>query len=618
MKGKIALLLMAIMSVNIFLLHPAYASPDTFGKTDVGGAEYSWGGNYILGCRFQLTNAGGISKVTAYVASWGNIKVVAAIYSDVNGKVGSLKAESDEVSVGDSFAWKDFALSVSLEAGYYWLVLWSSGNIRYRYDGGAPNQFVLYYQTGYDNWPDPFPSAGYYSNSEMSIYATYTVRPSNAATIRGAVTDSETGNPIQGVTVTCDGASTLTASDGTYSFIVTLGSYTLTFEKAGYITETRTQDCPTEGEYVVDVSLEPVPTATIRGIVTDSGTGNPIQGVTVTCDGMPTQTASDGTCLFIVNLGSYALTFSKTGYATETRTQNCPTVGEYVVNVSLRLLTATIRGTVTDSKTGAPIAEVNVTVDGMASALTTSDGTYSFSVNLGSHTLTFKKSGYATVTKIQNCPTEGEYILNVSMSLSAPAIFSDGFESGTGAWDFKAGATSVTSGAAHHGNYGLRANPAAWFDGYVVKDISSDTVFIRWYVRVGKLPGTNQWVNVGGLINTAWNYICYVSYYNEAGTKYLRLSRWFPSNLGTNYEWNYEANRWYCFELKFVKSATAGEYRLWMDGVEIASQTGLDTSGCGTVGRVCLGVFKNTSYAYPLVDVDCVVIANTYIGQEPE
>lgn len=154
------------------------------------------------------------------------------------------------------------------------------------------------------------------------------------ATIRGTVTDSATGNPIGGVNVTCDGESTLTASDGTYSFTVTLGSYALTFTKTGYATETRTQDCPSEGEYVVDVFLAPL-TATIRGTVTDSSTGNPIEGVNVTCEGTSTLTASDGSYSFTVALGSYTLTFEKSGYYTNTTTVDCPTEGTYTVDMSL-------------------------------------------------------------------------------------------------------------------------------------------------------------------------------------------------------------------------------------------------------------------------------------------
>jgi len=110
--------------------------------------------------------------------------------------------------------------------------------------------------------------------------------------------------------------------------------YNLRFSKAGYYDETRWVSFPTLGEYIVNVSMKPT-TATISGIVTDSGTGIPIAGVNVTVDGQSTLTASDGTYSLIVRLGSYNLMFSKFNYYTYTTTVDCPTEGTYTVNVSL-------------------------------------------------------------------------------------------------------------------------------------------------------------------------------------------------------------------------------------------------------------------------------------------
>jgi len=155
------------------------------------------------------------------------------------------------------------------------------------------------------------------------------------ATIRGVVTDYESGAPIGGVDVACDGDSILTAPDGSYSFTVNLGSYTLTFSKAEYVTETRNQDCLLEGEYIIDVALVPR-TATITGTATDSETGMPIDSVKVTANGYQGFTDSNGVYVLVVRLGSYAITFSKPGYNTETTTVGCPTEGTYAVDVSLR------------------------------------------------------------------------------------------------------------------------------------------------------------------------------------------------------------------------------------------------------------------------------------------
>jgi len=64
--------------------------------------------------------------------------------------------------------------------------------------------------------------------------------PPPVATLYGVVTDADTGYPIEGVKVTINGLVTHTNSSGAYAFEgLTPGSYTITFEKAGYETETR-------------------------------------------------------------------------------------------------------------------------------------------------------------------------------------------------------------------------------------------------------------------------------------------------------------------------------------------------------------------------------------------
>jgi len=64
--------------------------------------------------------------------------------------------------------------------------------------------------------------------------------PPPVASLYGVVTDAETGNPIYGVLVTINGLTTYTDAGGNYGFEgLTPGSYTITFEKDGYETETR-------------------------------------------------------------------------------------------------------------------------------------------------------------------------------------------------------------------------------------------------------------------------------------------------------------------------------------------------------------------------------------------
>jgi hypothetical protein len=238
------------------------------------------------------------------------------------------------------------------------------------------------------------------------------------ANIRGTVKDSTTEIPISGVNVTCNGTSTATTVNGSYSFTVTLGYYTLTFSKSGFVTEIRTQNCTAQGNYFVNVSMTRQ-TATISGTVTDSQTKSPIEGVNVTCNGKFILTATNGIYSFTVPLGSHTLSFKKSGYVSETRTQDCNEQREYVVDVSLTPLKAKITGIVTDNITGLPIEHANVTADGYK-AYTDSNGNYTLTVRLGSYTATFEKDMYYSKTITIDCSLNVTYRVNVSLIPTSP------------------------------------------------------------------------------------------------------------------------------------------------------------------------------------------------------
>lgn len=76
-----------------------------------------------------------------------------------------------------------------------------------------------------------------------------------------------------------------------------------------------------EGLNELSVNLTPVyvppPVAELTGMVTDAETGNPIQGVKVTLDGMVQYTNAQGIYSFVdLTPGSYGIKFEKDGYET--------------------------------------------------------------------------------------------------------------------------------------------------------------------------------------------------------------------------------------------------------------------------------------------------------------
>jgi len=82
--------------------------------------------------------------------------------------------------------------------------------------------------------------------------------PTNvSATISGVITSSETGNLLNGATVTVDGKSVKTASDGSYLINVSLGAYDVSVSLDGYKVEASSVQATEEATYTLDFSLTP-------------------------------------------------------------------------------------------------------------------------------------------------------------------------------------------------------------------------------------------------------------------------------------------------------------------------------------------------------------------------
>ncbi|NIM47352.1 MAG: hypothetical protein GTN40_04330 [Candidatus Aenigmarchaeota archaeon] len=96
--------------------------------------------------------------------------------------------------------------------------------------------------------------------------------------ITGTVTDSETGFPIQGATVTCNAYSDNTDSNGIYFIMMpSTGSCDLTASKTGYLPMAIPSfSFPSNGTYTQDFTLTPLTGFNISGRLTDKD-GNPLQ-----------------------------------------------------------------------------------------------------------------------------------------------------------------------------------------------------------------------------------------------------------------------------------------------------------------------------------------------------
>jgi len=146
----------------------------------------------------------------------------------------------------------------------------------------------------------------------------------------------------------------------------------------------------------------------LTGTITDAGSGNPINGATVTVSGSNSlSTTSNITGYYgsgTPTAGTYTVTYNAPGYAPQTFTislTNCQTVDQ---DVQLAVQGACSQsGQVTDAATGAPISGAFVIFDDGAgytsTANTNGSGNYSTSIpSGGGYTVTVGKWGYIAQT----------------------------------------------------------------------------------------------------------------------------------------------------------------------------------------------------------------------------
>jgi len=194
-------------------------------------------------------------------------------------------------------------------------------------------------------------------------------------------------------------------------------------------------------------------------------------------------------------------------------------------------------------------------------------------------------------------------------------IFEDGFESGDfSAWTGTSGTPSVQSTVKHHGTYaaGFDAYPEYCYYNYT----DQTTAHERIYFQITALPPlSGNLVTVLRIDNITGGWLVCVEVYNSAGIVYIAVYRWLNGAGGRVVSSaTVSVNIWYCLEVKAVID-TAGGYEVWLDGTSIISLSG-DTTGRGNANQIRTGrVYQSGTWTF-FVYVDCVVVADVYIGLE--
>jgi hypothetical protein len=256
--------------------------------------------------------------------------------------------------------------------------------------------------------------------------------------LKGRVTDSENGQPVEGATLALSGSdegSVVTGADGVFLFPeVAAGEVSVSLSRAGYYPLTGNLSVAAGSVQFFNFQLTAIPpeptSGTIVGRIVDGLTNLPLNGVSITLESDSVVTSSTdedgGFMLADVPPGKQTLRFVLEGYAGSAATFEVP-VG-FVVNLGTLPLssdptTGMIKGGITDDASEQPLSGVSVEVSGSftGSIVTGADGTFIFPhVEPGEVVISMSKGGYEAVVGSATVNAGGVFVANVRMREAPP------------------------------------------------------------------------------------------------------------------------------------------------------------------------------------------------------
>ncbi|SDW98907.1 Carboxypeptidase regulatory-like domain-containing protein [Marininema mesophilum] len=230
--------------------------------------------------------------------------------------------------------------------------------------------------------------------------------------------------------------TTTTGLTGFYTFTgITPNAYTLSVSFPNFQSTTRAIILAPNETETQDFNLLANP-ASVFGTVTNQSTGSPIVGAQVTIIDIAgviiTTTITDGSGNYTINSlspGAYRIQVSATGFSTIFLSLVVTLGSAQQRNISLPPNSGTLSGTITDSMTGAPLANASIKVVGpegftVAETLSALDGSYSVTgLQPGVYSVTFTEEGYASKTFSATIHSGQTTTLSVTLSQLA-GVFS--------------------------------------------------------------------------------------------------------------------------------------------------------------------------------------------------
>jgi hypothetical protein len=201
-------------------------------------------------------------------------------------------------------------------------------------------------------------------------------------------------------------------------------------------------------------------------------------------------------------------------------------------------------------------------------------------------------------------------------------LFSDGFDphGNFSQWDSTAGACTVITDPVYEGTYAaqLVVYPTNVAILYKALGGSYSTVYMRAYVYLETTPASGQRFYIGNYIRNNANskLLAAACLYNDSGTLKWDL-RYRTDSIDENHAYSttpsISTGQWYCIEIKFSAGNGDGEARMYIDGVEKITATGL-TNDDYNADSVRVLAYVAEAGNQEVICLDNIIVADAYIG----
>jgi hypothetical protein len=171
----VVLFVLLLSATRVGISLTVYATSETFGATSVGNSNASTFGGLYVSNFTSPSNFGTVTQVSVYLTT-GGTSAEALIFSDNNGRPGSLLAASSEVyQGGTSGSWVNFPVTYTgtPNAVYWFGILFFDAGTYYFATGVSGKAIYSNSTSPGPAAPSTFPSGSSIGTSELSAYATY-------------------------------------------------------------------------------------------------------------------------------------------------------------------------------------------------------------------------------------------------------------------------------------------------------------------------------------------------------------------------------------------------------------------------------------------------------------